>query len=123
MAKDIINKGDICLITLSNSSRFLGKFDHCSNRGGEGTYLYFQAFDLDLGNIRILQINEGNTLLKSIVPVDRTVWDKAVKVRDIYLNALRRLGDAYEGAAKDGCDDDTSTRIIVESFYGQATGD
>jgi hypothetical protein len=96
MAKDTINKGDICLITLSNSSRFLGKFEHCSYRGGEGTYLYFQAFDLDLGNIKILQINEGNTLLKSIVPVDRTVWDKAVKVRDIYLNVLRSIGDTCE---------------------------
>lgn len=123
MAKDFIRKGDICLITLSDSSRFLGKFEYCSHRGGEGTYLSFVAFDLDLGNIRGLRINEGNTLLKSIVPVDRTVWDKAVKVRGIYLNALRRLGDAYEGAAKDGCDEDTSTRIIVESFYGQATGD
>lgn len=123
MAKDTISRGDIFLITLSNSSRFLGKFEHCHHRGGEGTYLYFSVFDLDLGNTRILSINEGNTLLKSIVPVDRTVWDKAVKVRDIYLNALRRLVDAYEGAAKDGCDEDTSTRIIVESFYGQATGD
>jgi hypothetical protein len=123
MAKDTISRGDIFLITLSNSSRFLGKFEHCHQRGGEGTYLYFSVFDIDLGNTRILSINEGNILLKSIVPVDRTVWDKAVKVRDVYLNTLRRLCDAYEGASKDGCDDDTSTRIIVESFYGQATGD
>lgn len=87
----MIRAGDICYIKFNNGTRWLGKFmkAYCD-------YLLFDAFTLYDGLRCVRHINEGNTLLESIEPADPKMWDKAMKVRDIYLKALGSIGAACE---------------------------
>lgn len=91
----MISAGDVCYVKFSNGTRWIGKFMKVSS-SSEGVYLIFDAFTLHDGLRCVRHINEGNTLLESIEHVDPTVWDKAMKVRGIYLKALGSIGAACE---------------------------
>lgn len=95
MEEDMIRAGDVCYVKFSNGTRWLGKFMKAYS-SSDGDYLLFDAFTLYDGLRCVRHINEGNTLLESIEPADPKMWDKAMKVRDIYLNALGAIGAACE---------------------------
>lgn len=95
MEEDMIRAGDVCYVKFSNGTRWLGKFIEVSS-SEDGVYLIFDAFTLHDGLRCVRHINEGNTLLESIEPADPKMWDKAMKVRDIYLKALGSIGSACE---------------------------
>lgn len=96
MGQIYLRAGDICLITFNDGGRWIGKFVHCTCRTNDYDEYYFFIFDLENGFYTLKVISEGNTLIKSIEPVDSKVWDKAVKVRDVYLKALGAIVDACE---------------------------
>lgn len=96
MAKFELNAGDACYIKMKNGKRFLGEFLGGVYKTGGAPKVFFAALDLTKGEFRQIDISDGNVLLEQLVPVDQKLWDKAKKVRGMYLSALGSIGDTCE---------------------------